>query len=163
MPAPDFGVTASEVHARFFPAYGAFSVTSRPTATAVADIILDAGAEVAGALAAAGLDWAAIDADNGSLYPVSFRRCANATRLFAAIQIQTAIAGADEVSEDWIAERETWFKRLAVQGTAAMPDGPAVSQQPMGPRTHIGKYALDTGEDTDPSELNDRFRRDDLL
>lgn len=162
MAVPDFGVDATDVQSKFFPAMPAFGVATRPTTSAVADMVVDAGAEVCAALHAAGLDYVAINADPTS-YPISFVKCANQVRLLVAIQIQQAYAGADTVSKAWLEQAAAWYARLDEQGSAAMPDGPTVSEEPRGPRTHINHWSLDTDNANAPSDLATRFRRDDVL
>jgi len=157
-----FGVTAQSIRDHHFPQLEAqaFSAYSRPTSTAVGEMVDEAAAELAGKLAAE--DITAADITSGD-YPVAYAWCRATVRLSAALRVLRAMANQDpEVAKAWQTQLDARYAELAAMGAVALGDAPLPSQPSNGPRSHVSAYSLDTGDDEDLSTLEPKFRRDDL-
>jgi hypothetical protein len=158
-----FAVTHAEVRSHYFPSLAAFASGTKPTSTAVGQMIDEAAARLAGALAAEGITAAVISADAGASYPNAYALCQSVMLQDAGIRVMQSIAGAGAVPKEWRSEVEAFYERLDERGYVALADAPAPALNANGPRSHIIDLGLYTGDTADESDAVPRFRRDDML
>lgn len=161
MPVATFAIAHSDVQAHFFPALSSFGAGTKPTSTAVGQMISAAAARLAAALAIEGVSADAISTDAAATYPVAYARCQSVIRQDAAIRVMEAQVGAGNVPTFWRSEVDAFYEQLSTYGYLALGDAPAPSQLSDGPRWHGGRADLDVGDDEDLSDLVPRFRAQD--
>lgn len=155
-----FGITHSDVRAHFFPSRAAFDGSSKPTSTAVGQMIDAAAAELAGRLAAQSVTASELDSSGE---PNAYAWCQDYVRLGAAIRVMEAMAGAGAVPKFWRDELTAKQTALEKYGSVILGDAPTPSEPSQGPRSHIGNHDLDTGDEDLISDVVPRFRRSDAL
>lgn len=162
MPITLFGITATKVRDHHFPQIGAFSTATKPTATAVGEMIDEAAADLAGALSQQGLSAADL---TQNAYPAAYAWCAKTVRLAAAIAVMRGSSTANpEVAKAWEKELRERYKELEDKGYLALGDAPApAADEANFVITHLGRHGLDTGDEDNISELEPVFRRDDQI
>lgn len=158
-----FGVTADSLRAHHFPHFagGAFSVTSKPSLATVTEMVSAAAAELAGYLSAEGVSASSLtEADT----PNAYAWCADTVRLGAAARVARTVTNMrPEAAAVWQAAFDARVTMLEDNGYVVLGDAPATSEEPNGPRSHIGAHDLDTGDEADISDVVPRFRRSDSL
>lgn len=164
MSIPIYGVTAAKVRSHHFPQLsGGFSVNSNPTAATVTEMVDDAGADLAGKLAAKGVTAATIH-NAPVTYPIAYAWCAKTVRLAAAIEVFASMSGQDPaIRQAWKKELKARLDDLNERGYLALGDAPSPTQPANGPRSYVATLGLDTGDTADDSAAVPRFRRDDKL
>lgn len=181
MASPTYGVDHNFVHDRYFSAQPSFSATSAPTLTAVGSIITDTAAEVTSYLAVKNINWSAIVADAGALYPVSWALLQRLVGLGAAYQVGRAMPGFNpETIKAWEGEYHGDSK-ISVNNTDPFPGGllgyicrhpTALADAP--PTTHPVESMLTSNDDLSITSLatpgngveldvSPRFTMDDKL
>jgi hypothetical protein len=155
-----FGITYSNVRAHFFPSLADFSGSTKPTSTAVGEMIDSAAADLNGRLAAVGVTAADLDSSGE---PAAYAWCKDYVRLASAIRVCEALTGAGQVPKFWREELKAKQDALEKYGHTVLGDAPTPDQLSAGPRSHLTNHDLDTGEETLISDAIPRFRRDDEL
>lgn len=163
MAVATFAVVHGDVQAHYFPQLAAFGAATDPTSTAVGQMISAEAAVLAGRLAAQSVSASVLSADAGATYSNAYAWCQDTIRLGAALRVSWAMAGGNPSAEAWEKELEQRYADLAKHGYVILGDAPEPSEEPNGPRWHVGNHSLDTGEDDDISDAIPRFRRDDEL
>jgi len=163
MTVPVFGINAASIRSHYFPSLAAFSVSTKPTDTTVGEMIDREAGRLVGALKAVSVVASTISADAGATYPSAYAWCQDTIAIGAAIRVMRAISGEGAVPSLWREAIEAKYKYLAEKGWVVLGDAPQPSQSVTGPRTHIGNHALDTGDESDISDVVPRFRRSDAL
>lgn len=155
-----FGLTHTSVRDHFFPARAAFSASTKPTSSAVGEMIDGAAAELAGLLAAQNITASDLDSTNE---PNAYAWCQDFVRLRAAIRVQESIAGAGSVPQFWRDEITNKTTMLEKYGSTLLIDVAQPTAPTRGPRSHVTNHDLDTGDEDLISDAVPRFRRDDVL
>lgn len=163
MAIPRFGVTDSEVRDFYFPQLAAFSSSTTPTDSTVDGMVNAEAAILAGRLASKDISSSTIDTDAGATYPIAYAWCADTVRLGVAVRAAQAMAGFGPNAEAWSKELAARYEQLDKYGYSILGDAVAPSEEPNGPRWHVGNHSLDTGNESDISDAIPRFRRDDEL
>lgn len=161
MPVPVFGVTHAAIRSHYFPSRNAFDANSKPTATAVGEMIDAEAARLSGALSAIDVSASTISTDAGSTYPSAYAWCQDTIRLGAAIRVMFAIAGAGSVPDFWVEQLEARYTALAEFGFSVLGDAPRPDQ--LGPRSHVSEHDLDRGDLDLLSDVIPRFRKSDEM
>ncbi len=159
-----FGVDAGSVRRHHFPQWPDFSTASSPTLATVGEFITEAAADLAGRLELKSLSPATIAADTAS---EAYSWCAKTLRLAVAIDVLAASTSANpELAKKWQVLLDGRYELLEKYGATAMGVGAAAtddSDEPEGPTSHISELDLDTGNDSDASDVIPRLRRSDEL
>lgn len=159
MSASDFGVTAASVRAHHFPNADAWTTSSRPSASAVAEAIEEESAHMAGRLALELVN--AADITVGSAAYVACRRI---LRMQVAIRVIRDMLGQDtELARAWAASVADWYVQLDEGGASFLGDGASAtgSSDPDGPTSHISVFGLATDSAADMSNTVPLLRKGD--
>lgn len=171
MAIEDFDVDAEKVRGDYFPHRTAFSGSSAPTSTRVADFITEEAGELAGLLLEQ--DIAASSVVSGVTYATpstwtpAYTWCRKYVALAVAIRVlSVSTQGAADDSSKWGERLAAMAKKLASGGATALGDAglDGSGAGPLGPSSHISELNLDAGDEAlNASSVEARFRRDDQL
>lgn len=159
-----FGVTAATVARNHFPNV-TFSGSSRPTDTAVGDMINDVAAEVCALLLEKGIPQDQIFAAGPSgAYPVSFQRIQSAIRKGTAVKAAPSVQQKDaQLVQLWSGEYKAFLFAVRTNGYLALGDAPAPAESDVGPRSHIDNLGLTTTDPNVSPDVIPPFHKDDML
>lgn len=155
-----FGIDADGVRTHYFPT---FSAWVKPDSTAVGEMIDEAGAAVAGALAGESIATSELTA--GTPEYVS---CSAQVRRIAARRALEALTGSNPALAKRLDEQiDAWFKGLDEMGGTFLGNsdlGSLSASDADGPTMHLDEYVLAvSSDDVEPSDATNPFRKDDLL
>lgn len=161
MPVSIFSIEHADISAHYFPSRTAFGAGTKPTATAVGEMIDAEAARLAGALAVKGMSASTISTDAGTTYPAAYEWCRDTIRLGAAIRVLFAVSGAGPVYAAWKKDLEARYQLVLDFGHSALGDAPAPSQ--LSPRSHVSEHGLDRGDLDLLSDVIPAFRKNDVM
>lgn len=159
-----FGVTPVTVRGECFPAIGAFTTNSNPTAAVVTSIINQKAAELGGLLASEGVSAATVHGLGAEQIPYLW--CQETLTLMVAVRLlQIITSNNPKLAEAWANTLSARLKDLADRGAIALGDASldTGTSPANGPTTHITHFSLSLPSNDDLSSLDPPFRKDDLL
>lgn len=157
----DFGVTVESVRKHHFPNADAWTETSRPAESAVAEAIQEEAGVLAGALLLEAIDASTIAQDSPA-----YVSCRKTLRMMVAMRIVADMTGQDPaVAKKWERAVEKWMDALDEGGDTFLGGGATstTSSDPDGPTDFIGENSLEVGASADMSDVVPTLRRKDEL
>lgn len=161
MSANDFGVTAASVRSHHFPNADAWTTSSRPSSTAVAEAIDEEAAHMAGRLALENIDASSVTTNSAAYYA-----CRRILRMQVAVRVLRDMLGQDtELARAWEATIADWYVQLDAGGASFLGDGATATgtSDPDGPTSHISVYGLTVDSAESMSSTVPVMRKDDEL
>lgn len=160
MASSSFGIDAESVRRHHFPNADAFSASSRPSASTVAEVIEEEAASMAGALALESIDASTI-APASSAY----NACRKTLRMQVAAKLVRLMSGVDSaLAQAWDAQVARWYEQLGEGGAHFLGDGATASgtSDPDGPTSHATEVTTRSSW-ADASSTTPMLRKDDRL
>lgn len=159
MASSSFGIDAESVRRHHFPNADAFSASSRPSASTVAEVIEEEAASMAGALS-----MELVDASSITPATSAYNTCRRILRMQVAAKLVRLMSGVDSaLAQAWDEEVAAWYRKLAAGGASFLGDGAAASgtSDPDGPTWHGSELERDSVDDM--SSTVPALRKDDRL
>jgi hypothetical protein len=154
-----FGLDAESVRRHFFPNADAFSASSRPSSSTVAEVIEEEAAAMAGALS-----LESISADAIAVASSAYRTCRRILRMQVAAKLIRLMSGVDtELAKSWDVSVADWYAKVASGGASFLGDGASTPGEadPDGPTWHGTGLTQDT--QAAQSSTVPALRKDDRL
>lgn len=160
MASNDFALDAEAVRKHHFPNADAWTESSRPSESAVEEVIEEEAALMAGKLALELVDASAITSDSDA-----YLLCRKVLRMQVAAVVARDMLGLDPaIAKAWDSKVDAFYKGLDEGGVSFLGDGASASgnSQADGPHSHVSVYGLRTDVAADMSDpTNGKLRMDD--